>query len=146
MVRIFLVEDKLEMRMVQVEKLCVVWEGFKNSGMYINVVKDIWLNLLVMFIEGGNFVKMMGEFMKKNDKKSWLVLVVLGMMIMVGLFDIMVMLVKGIVQDVVGDFDKGVLFWSYQWLKLVGGLLSVGGLVIGVYLDYEEYVKVEERR
>nr|WP_034340672.1 hypothetical protein [Herbaspirillum sp. B39] len=143
--RTFLVEDKPEMRTVQAEKLRAAWEGFKNSGTHTNAVKDIRLNLLVMFIEGGNFAKMMGEFMKKNDKKSWLALAASGMTITAGLFDITATLVKGIAQDAAGDFDKGASLWSYQRLKLAGGLLSAGGSAIGAYLDYEEYSKASHR-
>ncbi|WP_146744604.1 hypothetical protein [Herbaspirillum rubrisubalbicans] len=70
------------------------------------------MNLLVMFIEGGNFAKMMGEVLKKNDRKSWLALAASGMTITAGLFDITATLVKGIAQDAAGDFDKGASLWS----------------------------------
>ncbi|WP_156481257.1 T6SS effector BTH_I2691 family protein [Herbaspirillum rubrisubalbicans] len=143
--RTFLLEDKPEMRTVQAEKLRAAWEGFKNSGTHSNAVKDIRLNLLVMFIEGGNFAKMMGEVLKKGDKKSWLALAASGMTITAGLCDITATLVKGIAQDAAGDFDKGASLWSYQRLKLAGGLLSAGGSAIGAYLDYEQYVSAKHR-
>ncbi|WP_017452982.1 hypothetical protein [Herbaspirillum rubrisubalbicans] len=129
----------------QVDNMRRAWTEFRKSESSGNAIKDVRAALLVMLIEGVNFAKMMDACKQKNDAKSWLGLAASSMTITSGLFDVASTAIKGMTKDINGDFDKGASLWSYQKLKLFGGLLSAGSAMIGATIDYEDFEKNSAR-
>jgi hypothetical protein len=130
----FLATDTPLIKTSQSEALTNAWEDFKtkNSGAS-NATKDARLALLVMLIEGVNFNKLIAECAIKNDAKSWWSLAASGVTIASGMFEIASVPAKVIF----GNADA----WSYQRIKLAGGLLSSAASVIGAVLDFRDAAK-----
>ncbi|WP_146744621.1 T6SS effector BTH_I2691 family protein [Herbaspirillum rubrisubalbicans] len=141
----FLASERPQMKAAQVDNMRRAWTEFRKSESSGNAIKDVRAALLVMLIEGVNFAKMMDACKQKNDAKSWLGLAASSMTITSGLFDVASTAVKGMTKDINGDFDKGASLWSYQKLKLFGGLLSAGSAMIGATIDYEDFEKNSAR-
>ncbi|BEV17345.1 Fis family transcriptional regulator [Herbaspirillum sp. DW155] len=139
--RAFLASDQPAMRNAQTESMRRAWEDFKKSEKAPTAIKDVRVALLVMIIEGVNFSKMAHACIEKGDAKSWWGLVASGMTITSGLFDVAGGILKNMTQNAKGEFDKGASLWSYQRLKLFGGVLSSATAAIGVVLDIKDTFK-----
>jgi hypothetical protein len=132
--RTFLAADTPSIRTAQSEALADAWNDFKtkNSGA-ASAMKDARLALLVMLIEGVNFNKLIADCAMKKDAKSWWSLVASGITITSGMFE-------------VASVPAKVLFgnaeaWSYQRIKLAGGLLGSTASMIGAVLDIRDAAK-----
>lgn len=141
----FLASERPQIKAAQVDNMRRAWTEFRKSESSGNAIKDVRAALLVMLIEGVNFSKMVDACAQKKDAKSFLGLAASGMTIISGLFDVASTAIKGMTKDISGDFDKGSSLWSYQKLKLFGGLLSAGSATIGAALDYEDFKKYSDR-
>jgi hypothetical protein len=131
--RTFLAADTPIMRSAQTEALEQAWEDFKHTNNDIpQIIRDARLAVVVMLIEGMNFGKMMGECALKNDTKSWAGLAASGLSITSMLFDMASLPMKHLM---------GTGSWSYNRLKLSGGVLSSGATAIGVVLDARDASK-----
>lgn len=139
--RAFLASDQPAMRNAQTESMRRAWEDFKKSEKAPTAIKDVRAALLVMIIEGVNFAKMAHACNEKGDAKSWWGLVASGMTITSGLFDVAGGILKNMTQNAKGEFDKGASLWSYQRLKLFGGVLSSATAAIGVVFDFQDAYK-----
>jgi hypothetical protein len=139
--RAFLASDQPAMRNAQTESMRRAWEDFKKSEKAPTAIKDVRAALLVMIIEGVNFSKMAHACIEKGDAKSWWGLVASGMTITSGLFDVAGGILKNMTQNAKGEFDKGASLWSYQRLKLFGGVLSSATAAIGMVFDVEDMFK-----
>ena len=130
----FLAADTPAIRTAQSEALTDAWNEFnkKNAGA-ANAMKDARLALLVMLIEGVNFNKLIAECAIKNDAKSWWSLAASGITIASGMFEIASVPAKVLF----GNADA----WSYQKIKLAGGLLSSAASMIGAVLDIRDAAK-----
>jgi len=140
----FLASERPQMKAAQVDNMRRAWTEFRKSESSGNAIKDVRAALLVMLIEGVNFSKMVDACAQKKDAKSFLGLAASGMTITSGLFDVASTAIKGMTKDISGDFDKGSSLWSYQKLKLFGGLLSAGSALVGAWLDYQDFYKNRE--
>jgi hypothetical protein len=78
-------------------------------------------------------VRLAAECAVKNDAKSWWSLAASGITIASGMFEIASVPAKVIF----GNADA----WSYQRIKLAGGLLSSAASVIGAVLDFRDAAK-----
>jgi hypothetical protein len=132
--RTFLAADTPEIRTTQSEALKTAWQEFKakNSGA-ANSTKDARLALLVMLIEGINFNKLIVDCAMKNDAKSWWSLTASALTITSNLFDI----ASAPAKVIFGNADA----WSYQRIKLAGGLLGSAASMIGAVLDLRDASK-----
>ncbi|MEO6856153.1 MAG: T6SS effector BTH_I2691 family protein, partial [Rhodoferax sp.] len=125
--RTFLAADTPAIKTAQTESLGHAWENFKNTHKDgANAVRDARLAVVVMLIEGVNFQKLLADCSMKNDAKSWWSLAASSITISSALFDIASVPAKNVL---------GSESWSYQRLKLFGGVLSAGATAIGVGLD-----------
>lgn len=114
----------------EAETLRKGWEEFnKTSAKAPSATRDARLALLIMLIEGVNFSKLLSDCAKKNDAKSWWSLAASGMTITSAMFDMASVPAKALAPGL-GDS------WSYQRLKLFGGVLSAGASAVTVVLDY----------
>lgn len=131
--RTFLASDTEPIKTAQTEALSSAWEKFKREDKgAANAIKDARLALVVMLIEGLNFSKLMGDCALKNDAKSWFGLAASGISISSALFDIASVPAKNLF---------GAESWSYQKLKLFGGVLSTAATVVGVIIDGKDAIK-----
>jgi hypothetical protein len=131
--RTFLAADTPAIRTAQSEALSKAWEKFKVSdSKAAGAMKDARLALLVMLIEGVNFNKLIADCSMKNDAKSWWSLAASGVTITSNLFDIASVPAKSLF---------GAESWSYQRVKLAGGLLGSSASMIGAVLDVRDAFK-----
>lgn len=122
----------------QAESLRAGWKEFnKTNAKAPSAVRDARLALLVMLIEGVTFGKLLTDCVSKNDAKSWWSLVASGMTISSAMFDLASVPVKALAPGL-GDS------WSYQRLKLYGGVLSAGAAAVTVVLDAQAAKKKYE--
>jgi len=138
----FLATDQPAVKSIQAQSLETAWTEFKtkNSGA-ANALRDSRLAVVVMLVEGVNFFKLMGDCYRKNDGKSWWSLGASAMTITSLLFDVATVAAKAVFElDAKAPAIRlpGAESWSYQRLKLYGGLLSAGATAIGVYFDWED--------
>lgn len=126
----FLAADTPAIRTSQSEALRTGWAKFKATNSDAsNAIKDARLALVVMLIEGMNFSKLLGDCATKNDAKSWWSLAASGITISSALFDVASAPAKGLF---------GAESWSYQKIKLLGGVLSSAATGIMVGIDLSE--------
>jgi hypothetical protein len=127
----FLAADSPAIKSAQSANLNHAWEEFKtnNPKGAANSIKDARLALVVMLIEGGNFSKLLYDCKTKGDAKSWWSLAASGMTITSAMFDI---------ASVAAKVQFGGESWSYQNIKLAGGVLSAGATAVGAVFDFQE--------
>lgn len=126
----FLAADTAEIKTAQSEDLRAAWAKFRNENSKAPAaMKDARLAVLVMLIEGLNFQKLLAECRTKGDAKTWWSLAASGLTIASGLYDVASVPAKNLF---------GAESWSYQKIKLFGGVLSAGATAIGVYLDVKD--------
>ncbi|MNL16656.1 hypothetical protein D3C87_1377080 [compost metagenome] len=130
--------DTPAIRTAQSENMEAAWQKFKadtstpgKAAAVASANKDARLALVVGLIEGVNFAKLIADCKAKNDAKSWLSLLASGMSITSALFDIATVAAKNMA-------GIGAASWTYQGLKLWGGLLSGGATLIGGGIDLYE--------
>lgn len=114
------------------------WEKFRATNPKApNALRDARLPVLIMFIEGVNFGKLLIDCMQKNDAKSWWSLAASGMTITSAMFDLASVPIKNslLKSDTI----------SYQKIKLLGGFLSAGAAAITVVWDIAESKKQRDR-
>jgi hypothetical protein len=134
----FLAAGTPPIKTAQSEAMAAAWAKLKSSTDAKDIknvsraVKDSRLALVVMLIEGMNFSKMMGDCAQKNDAKSWFGLAASGMTITSALMDIASAPVKVL---------YGAESWSFQKLKLYGGVLSSGATAITAVFDIKDAEK-----
>jgi hypothetical protein len=130
----FLAADTPGIRTAQSEALGKAWQKFKitDSGA-ANSMKDARLALLVMLIEGVSFNKLLADCAMKSDAKSWWSLAASGLTVTSNLFDIASVPAK--------TFFGNAEAWSFQRLKLGGGLLGSSASMIGAVLDIRDAFK-----
>lgn len=123
------------MQQAQSDSLKRAWDNFKATNAKApQAMLDARLAVVVMLMEGLNFQKLMAECVTKNDAKTWWSLAASGMTIMSGLFDVASVPAKYLFADKAVGLAEGES-WSYQRIKLVGGVLSAGAGLIGAGLD-----------
>lgn len=133
----FLAADTPEIKTAQAENLRAAWSKFKQTHSKApQAIKDARLAVVVMLIEGLNFQKLLAECALKNDAKSWFGLAASGMTIASGLYDVASVPAKNLF---------GAESWSYQKIKLFGGLLSAGASLIGAWVDFGASEKEREK-
>jgi hypothetical protein len=131
--RVFLAADTPAIRTAQAEALGKAWEKFKTSdAKAAGAMKDARLALLVMLIEGVNFHKLIADCAIKNDAKSWWSLAASGVTITSNLFEIASVPAKSLF---------GAESWTYQRVKLAGGLFGSSASMIGAFLDIRDAFK-----
>lgn len=124
-----------ELKTKQSEALGKAWKDFnETNAKAANSMRDARLALLIMLVEGVNFSKLLNDCLTKNDKKSWLSLAASGMTISSALFDLATVPVKAVAK---GAGDS----WSFQRLKLIGGVLSTLAASLTAYIDVNEAEK-----
>lgn len=111
------------MNAAQARELSEAWEGMKAKGgdTAAAAVKDPRLALVVGFVEGMNFAKLLVECKTKGDAKTYASLLASGMGIGAAMLDIAATVVKS-------TATASSASWSYQQLKLWGGTLSAGAM------------------
>jgi len=134
--RTFMAADTPAIKTAQSETMGAAWQKFKadtstpaKAATVASAGKDARLALVVGLIEGVNFAKLIADCKAKNDAKSWFSLLASGMSITSALFDIGTVAAKNMP-------GMGASSWSYQGLKLWGGLLSGGATFIGGWLIF----------
>lgn len=134
--RAFMAADTPEIKNAQAETLRAEWTKFKTGGGTAagQAIKDARLALVVGLIEGVNFAKLLAECKKKNDSKSYLSLLASGMSITSAMLDISATVAKNLP-------SMGASSWTYQGLKLWGGMLSGGASFIGAWYDGKDAKK-----
>lgn len=133
----FLAADTPAIKTAQAEALRAGWAKFKATNNDApSAIKDARLALVVMLIEGMNFSKLLGDCATKNDAKSWWTLAASGITISSALFDVASAPAKGLF---------GAESWSYQKLKLFGGVLSGAATAITVGIDLSEAGKAQKK-
>ncbi|MFH0128845.1 hypothetical protein ACGLHS_01465 [Variovorax sp. VaC1] len=142
--RTFMAADTPAIKTAQSETMGAAWQKFKadtstpaKAATVASAGKDARLALVVGLIEGVNFAKLIADCKAKNDAKSWFSLLASGMSITSALFDIGTVAAKNMP-------GMGASSWSYQGLKLWGGLLSGGATFIGGVVDFFEGSKNEK--
>ncbi|WP_338440696.1 T6SS effector BTH_I2691 family protein [uncultured Aquabacterium sp.] len=132
----FLAANTADIKTAQAENLRAAWGKFRSGDSKAPAaMRDARLAIVVMLIEGLNFQKLLAECKTKGDAKSWWSLAASGMTITSGLYDVASVPAKNLF---------GAESWSYQKIKLFGGMLSAGATAIGVYLDVKEVGKNAE--
>ena len=129
----FMATDTPASRTAQSEALRKAWEDFNSKqSSSASAIKDARLAVVVMLIEGVSFNKLLVDCATKNDAKSWWSLAASGMTITSALFDAASVLAKNVI---------GSESWSYQRLKLAGGVLSSAASGITAVLDMHDAMK-----
>lgn len=132
----FLAANTADIKTAQAENLRAAWGKFRSSDSKAPAaMRDARLAIVVMLIEGLNFQKLLAECKTKGDAKSWWSLAASGMTITSGLYDVASVPAKNLF---------GAESWSYQKIKLWGGVLSAGATAIGVYLDAKDVAKSKD--
>lgn len=130
--RNFMAADTPAMRTAQSESLGRAWQEFTEKQSGANAVKDARLAVVVMLIEGVSFNKLIVDCAIRNDAKSWWSLAASGLTITSALFDVASVPAKGLF---------GAESWSYQRLKLAGGVLSSAASAVTALLDIRDAMK-----
>jgi hypothetical protein len=134
----FMAADTPAIRTVQSEALGKAWEQFKaKSAGAASSMKDARLALLVMLIEGVNFAKLAADCEMKKDAKIWWSLTASGLTITSTLFETASVPAKALF---------GAESWSYQRIKLAGGLLGSTASAIGAVLDFRDAAKFSGKK
>ena len=132
----FLAANTADIKTAQAENLRAAWSKFRSGDSKApSAMRDARLAVVVMLIEGLNFQKLLAECKTKGDAKSWWSLAASGMTITSGLYDVASVPAKNLF---------GTESWSYQKIKLLGGMLSAGATAIGVGLDWWDAKKATE--
>lgn len=132
----FLAANTADIKTAQAENLRAAWGKFRSGDSKAPAaMRDARLAIVVMLIEGLNFQKLLAECKTKGDAKSWWSLAASGMTITSGLYDVASVPAKNLF---------GAESWSYQKIKLWGGVLSAGATGIGVYLDLKDAEKSKD--
>ena len=132
----FLAADTPAIKTAQAETLRLGWARFKATDTDApTAIKDARLAVVVMLIEGVNFSKLLGDCATRNDAKSWWTLAASGITISSALFDVASVPAKALFKA-----DS----WTYQKLKLFGGVLSGAATAITVGIDLSEVVKAKK--
>jgi hypothetical protein len=128
--KVFLALDSPEIRSEQSQALNKAWGDFnkKNAGA-AGSMKDARLAVVVMLIEGVNFSKLIADCSMKGDAKSWWSLVASGITITSTLYDIATVPAKAL---------YGAESWTFQRLKLAGGVLGSAASAITAILDFND--------
>ncbi len=135
--RAFLEASPEAFKAAQSSDLAHAWEHFKNTHKDGPIAtRDARLAVVVMLIEGFNFQKLLAECYTKGDAKTWWSLAASSMSIASALFDIASVPAKALFKPE---------SWSYQQLKLSGGLLSSGATVIGAVFDWVDAGKADDK-
>ncbi|CAJ0820925.1 T6SS effector BTH_I2691 family protein [Ralstonia flaminis] len=131
--RAFMAAGTPEIKSAQADELKAEWAKFKTGGSAGagQAVKDARLALVVGLIEGVNFAKLLAECKKKNDTKSYLSLLASGMSITSAMLDISATVAKNLP-------SMGNSSWTYQGLKMWGGMLSGGASFVGTVIDFRD--------
>lgn len=142
--RAFMQIDTPEMNDKMAEELREQWRNFKAGGApnssaanISSATKDARLALVVGLIEGVNFAKLLADCKMKNDAKSWFSLLASGMSITSAMFDVGAVAAKNL-------DSMGAASWTYQKLKLWGGVLSGGASFVGGVFDLIDASKKSE--
>ena len=128
----FLGAGTAEIKTAQADNLRKAWDNFKGTAKGADAIRDARLAVLVMLIEGLNFQKLLAECKTKGDGKTYWSLAASSMTISSGLFDIASVPAKNVF---------GAESWSYQKIKLYGGMLSVAATGVGAGLDWVDMGK-----
>ncbi len=137
--RTFMAADTPQIRSAQAESLQAAWADFKaHDARAPAAIKDARLAVVVALIEGVNFSKLLVECKTKGDMKTALSLLASGMSITSAMFDIATVPIKNLPQ-------MGAETWTYQKLKLWGGVLSGGASLIASYLDFVDGGKNKDK-
>jgi hypothetical protein len=132
----FLAANTADIKTAQAENLRAAWGKFRiGDSKAPAAMRDARLAIVVMLIEGLNFQKLLAECKTKGDAKSWWSLAASGMTITSGLYDVASVPAKNLF---------GAESWSYQKIKLWGGVLSAGATAIGAYLDLKDAKKSKD--
>ena len=116
------------MRSVQADAVAKAWEDFRATNAKApTAVKDARLAVIVILFESVNFFKMGSDCIAKHDAKSFAGLAASMMSITSALLDVSAIGVK----EVLGSAS-----WTYQKLKLGGGVLSGSATLIGAVFDF----------
>lgn len=141
----FLAADTPHIKTVQAQAMHDAWDDFKKSNSKgATAVKDARLAVLVMLMEAFNTQKLLAECYTKGDSKTYWAFAASAMTIASGLFDV----ASAPSKHLYGDANVGLpagQSWTYQKIKLWGGLLSAGATAIGAYLDREEALKADAK-
>lgn len=129
----FLALDTPEVRNVQSKALSEAWQNFKlkNAGA-ASSIRDARLAAVVMLIEGVNFSKLIADCAIKDDAKSWWSLAASGITISSLMFDVATVPIKAL---------YGAESWSFQRLKLAGGMLGSAASIMTAVLDFRDAAK-----
>lgn len=130
--RTFMAANTPAIRTAQSEALGQAWQEFTEKQSGASAVKDTRLAVVVMLVEGISFNKLIADCALKNDAKSWWSLAASGLTITSALFDVASVPAKGLF---------GAESWSYQRLKLIGGLLSSAASAVTAVLDIRDALK-----
>lgn len=113
------------------------WKDFKASNAKApSAIRDARLAVVVLLFESVNFLKMGNDCRVKNDAKSYAFLLASGMSIASLLLDVVSVPVKEVLTA---------NSWSYQRIKLMGGVLSAGSALIIAGFDLESAIKESEK-
>ncbi|GAA5784367.1 T6SS effector BTH_I2691 family protein [Chitiniphilus shinanonensis] len=108
----------------QAKAIQAQWKALKVKDAANNVFKDARLAAVVGLFEALNFAKLASEAQAKGDAKSVFALAVSGASIAAAMIDVASVGAKALFSDT---------SWSYQKLKLYGGILSgVTAMAVGV--------------
>lgn len=132
--RAFMAAGTPEIKTAQAESLRAAWGKFRvDDPRAMGAIRDARLAVVVGLIEGMNFAKLLADCKAKGDMKSYFSLLASGMSITSALFDVASVPAKVLF----GDASA----WTYQRLKLFGGVLSGGSAFIGAVFDAADAVK-----
>ena len=121
------------MRTIQADAVMQAWEEFTTKSTKApTAIKTVRLTTVVMLFEALNFFKLGKDCIEKGDGKSFALLAASAMSIMSALLDIASTPVKEV---------QGATSWSYQKIKLYGGVLSGAATLIGAIFDAKDYKK-----
>ena len=109
------------------------WTNFKNSNAKApSAIKDARLAVIVLLFEGMNWAKMGNDCIVKKDTKSYAMLLASTMSITALLLDVVSTPVKEILNA---------SSWTYQKIKLMGGVLSGAAAIMASVFDLNEASK-----
>jgi hypothetical protein len=131
----FLASDSPQVRTAQRVHLEDAWSSFKTSGAGAAAIKDARLALVVGLIEGVNFGKLIALDVALDGKRDPRVVAQItasAMTVTAALLDVASVPAKSLF---------GNEAWSFQRLKLMGGVLAGGAAFIGAVIDVVDFDK-----
>lgn len=141
-----------ELKSVQRDALNQAWAGLKPDKA-ANAIRDARLALVVAIFEGANFAKCAYQLLSgsKRDARTGFAMLASSLAITSLMLDITATAAKNVFNQTADDALKGMgdaakaaakdfgeRSWSYQKLKLYGGVLSAGASFIGAVIDYQD--------